>query len=338
MARPAGRESTRRRAGRTRARRDRRERDCEPARSGAGRSNHRARIRPAEDRRPFDPGRRCPRGRPRRGHGLSLASPRRGGHGAGRAEADRRSSGARGEQIRHPALAVAGSRRIGRRWPAFLFLVDDESDTGRAARRRGAGHARAADRREAPAPAPSPPAQAPCSRHEGRSAAPSTATACSGHESGNDASSAACSSTSLLRLRRGAGARRHGFAPGDPAAGHNPGAHGRNSGTTAPAAAATPTRFALSNDNGMVRASGVVADDATKTSITDALNAVFGADKVKSDVGLERARARRRGSTSSAPRSTRSKARTSMRSSKATRSTSAAARWTTRRATRSSRL
>ena len=32
------------------------------------------------------------------------------------------------EQIRHPALAVAGSRRIGRRWPAFLFLVDDESD------------------------------------------------------------------------------------------------------------------------------------------------------------------------------------------------------------------
>ena len=57
---------------------------------------------------------------------------------------------------------------------------------------------------------------------------------------------------------------------------------------TAPAAAATPTQFALSNDNGMVRASGVVADDATKTSITDALNAVFGADKVKSDVGLDK--------------------------------------------------
>ena len=43
----------------------------------------------------------------------------------------------------------------------------------------------------------------------------------------------------------------------------------------------------------MVRASGVVADDATKTSITDALNAVFGADKVKSDVGLDKSATRR---------------------------------------------
>jgi OOP family OmpA-OmpF porin len=47
---------------------------------------------------------------------------------------------------------------------------------------------------------------------------------------------------------------------------------------TAPASAATPTRFALSNDNGAVRASGVVRDQDAKTSITDALNAVFGAD------------------------------------------------------------
>jgi OmpA-OmpF porin, OOP family len=57
---------------------------------------------------------------------------------------------------------------------------------------------------------------------------------------------------------------------------------------TAPMSAATPTRFALSNDNGAVRASGVVRDQDAKTSITDALNAVFGADKVKSDIGIDK--------------------------------------------------
>jgi outer membrane protein OmpA-like peptidoglycan-associated protein/uncharacterized protein YidB (DUF937 family)/outer membrane biosynthesis protein TonB len=55
----------------------------------------------------------------------------------------------------------------------------------------------------------------------------------------------------------------------------------------APASAATPTRFALSNDNGAVRASGVVRDQDAKTSITDALNAVFGAEKVKSDISID---------------------------------------------------
>ncbi|HEY1864721.1 MAG TPA: OmpA family protein [Roseiarcus sp.] len=55
----------------------------------------------------------------------------------------------------------------------------------------------------------------------------------------------------------------------------------------APAPAPTPTRFALSNDNGVVRASGVVRDQDAKTSIVDALNAVFGADKVKSDISLD---------------------------------------------------
>jgi OmpA-OmpF porin, OOP family len=57
---------------------------------------------------------------------------------------------------------------------------------------------------------------------------------------------------------------------------------------TAPASAATPTRFALSNDNGAVRASGVVRDQDAKTSITDALNAVFGTDKVKTDIGVDK--------------------------------------------------
>jgi outer membrane protein OmpA-like peptidoglycan-associated protein/uncharacterized protein YidB (DUF937 family) len=56
---------------------------------------------------------------------------------------------------------------------------------------------------------------------------------------------------------------------------------------TAGAAAGTPTRLALSNDNGAVRASGVVPDNDAKTSILNALNAVFGADKVKTDVSVD---------------------------------------------------
>ena len=56
---------------------------------------------------------------------------------------------------------------------------------------------------------------------------------------------------------------------------------------TAPASAATPTRFALSNDNGVVQASGSVRDEDAKTSIVNALNAVFGADKVKSAISID---------------------------------------------------
>ena len=56
---------------------------------------------------------------------------------------------------------------------------------------------------------------------------------------------------------------------------------------TAPAPAATPTRFALSNDNGVVQVSGAVHDEEAKTSIVNALNAVFGADKVKSAISID---------------------------------------------------
>ena len=56
---------------------------------------------------------------------------------------------------------------------------------------------------------------------------------------------------------------------------------------TAPASAATPTRFALSNDNGVVQASGAVHDEDAKTSIVNALNAVFGADKVKTAISID---------------------------------------------------
>jgi OmpA-OmpF porin, OOP family len=60
---------------------------------------------------------------------------------------------------------------------------------------------------------------------------------------------------------------------------------------TAPAPGATPTRFALSNDNGVVRASGSVRDEDAKTSILNALNAVFGADKVKSAINIDQSAA-----------------------------------------------
>jgi OmpA-OmpF porin, OOP family len=55
---------------------------------------------------------------------------------------------------------------------------------------------------------------------------------------------------------------------------------------TAPGSA-TATRVALSSDNGVARASGVVRDQDAKTSILDALNAVFGADNVKSDISID---------------------------------------------------
>ena len=60
---------------------------------------------------------------------------------------------------------------------------------------------------------------------------------------------------------------------------------------TAPASAATPTQLALSNENGVVRASGVVRDEDAKTSILNALNAVFGADKVKSEISVDQSAA-----------------------------------------------
>ena len=56
---------------------------------------------------------------------------------------------------------------------------------------------------------------------------------------------------------------------------------------TAPTSVAKPARVALSNDNGVVRASGVVHDEDAKASIVDALNAVFGADKVKTDISVD---------------------------------------------------
>lgn len=57
----------------------------------------------------------------------------------------------------------------------------------------------------------------------------------------------------------------------------------------APAAVAQATepRLWLSNDNGVVSAFGSVRDEATRKSIINSLQAVFGADKVKADIALD---------------------------------------------------
>jgi OmpA-OmpF porin, OOP family len=71
-------------------------------------------------------------------------------------------------------------------------------------------------------------------------------------------------------------------APANPA----PAAVATAESTAAPATA-KPTRLALSNDGDVARASGIVRDEDAKTSILNALNAVFGADKVKSDISVD---------------------------------------------------
>ena len=47
-----------------------------------------------------------------------------------------------------------------------------------------------------------------------------------------------------------------------------------------------PAHLALTNDDGIITYSGVVHDEATRTSIMDALKGVFGADKVKGDITI----------------------------------------------------
>jgi OmpA-OmpF porin, OOP family len=58
-----------------------------------------------------------------------------------------------------------------------------------------------------------------------------------------------------------------------------------------PAPALVPPRLEIANDGGVVRISGAVHDDATKTNILNALRAVFGADKVQGDIAVDLNRA-----------------------------------------------
>ena len=55
----------------------------------------------------------------------------------------------------------------------------------------------------------------------------------------------------------------------------------------APATPAQPPRLTLSNDDGLVHYSGSVHDDETRTSIINSLKAVFGADKIQGDIGVD---------------------------------------------------
>jgi OmpA-OmpF porin, OOP family len=57
-----------------------------------------------------------------------------------------------------------------------------------------------------------------------------------------------------------------------------------------PPAPATPTllpRLTLSNDDGVIHYSGSVHDEETRTSIINSLKAVFGADKIQGDIGVD---------------------------------------------------
>ena len=48
-----------------------------------------------------------------------------------------------------------------------------------------------------------------------------------------------------------------------------------------------PTRLALSNKNGLIVYSGTVGDEATRTTITDLLKTVFGADKITGELTVD---------------------------------------------------
>ncbi len=121
---------------------------------------------------------------------------------------------------------------------------------------------------EAQAPAPPPPAPAP----PPSAPAPSTETQATAPQPPPPAPAPAATSSPPTT----------GQSPAPPAP-----AAVATAEPTAPVSAGTPTRFALSNDNGVVQASGVVRNEDAKTSIVNALNTVFGADKVKSAISID---------------------------------------------------
>ena len=272
---------------------------------------------------PFDAGRRCSSRRPRRDHGFSLTTASRGGGGAGRAEADRRSPDKRAKRARRRALAMARGRGHRRDWPAFVFLVGVQPNGARregaracdpcASDRRAGAHpaagSRASGASPAPAvtaqttappvqPAPPPAAPAPSTDAQATGASPPPAPSTSAQQT---------ASPRRCNQRTGDSSRSAGFAcparqrPPPRLRPQRPNRlqrrqllqSSRRLSRTPPRPPPKPARFALSNDNGVVRASGVVPDEDAKTSIVDALNAVFGADKVKSDISVDPERHRR---------------------------------------------
>jgi outer membrane protein OmpA-like peptidoglycan-associated protein/uncharacterized protein YidB (DUF937 family) len=55
----------------------------------------------------------------------------------------------------------------------------------------------------------------------------------------------------------------------------------------APAVPTLPPRLTLSNDDGVIHYSGSVHDEETRTSIINSLKAVFGADRIQGDIGVD---------------------------------------------------
>ena len=72
---------------------------------------------------------------------------------------------------------------------------------------------------------------------------------------------------------------------GSPAA--NPAPATTPSPASMTAAPPEPATLALDNENGVVHYSGALHDDQTRTSVLEALNAAFGADKVKGEVAVD---------------------------------------------------
>ena len=54
-----------------------------------------------------------------------------------------------------------------------------------------------------------------------------------------------------------------------------------------PVASVIPPRLVLRNDNGVIAYSGIVKDESTRSSIVDALKAVYGSDNIKGSIAIE---------------------------------------------------
>jgi OmpA-OmpF porin, OOP family len=61
----------------------------------------------------------------------------------------------------------------------------------------------------------------------------------------------------------------------------------QNAPVASPHVPSIPARLALHNENGLIAYSGTVGDDATRSSITDSLKTVFGAQKITGDLSVD---------------------------------------------------
>jgi OmpA-OmpF porin, OOP family len=61
----------------------------------------------------------------------------------------------------------------------------------------------------------------------------------------------------------------------------------QNAPVASPHVPSMPARLALHNKNGLIAYSGTVGDDATRSSITDSLKTVFGAQKITGDLSVD---------------------------------------------------